>query len=94
MEHLTSIALRIDRQALRYRNILNLVGWTCFVVVTADYAGFINLPPFLAIPFWLGVILNIFRWGIWEAMVKPRLQPRADQDGRQEPTSPDQSESR
>jgi hypothetical protein len=94
MEQLISIALRIDRQVLRYRTVLNLVGWTCFVVVTADYAGFINLPPFLTIPFWFGVILNIFRWGIWEAMVQPQIQVRAERDRSRDMISPDQRESR
>jgi len=88
-----AIAARIDRQALRFRTLSNVIGWACFVIITADYAGFIDLPPFLAIPLWLGVILNIFRWGIWEAMVKPHIPTRADLNVNQGSKLPDRNES-
>lgn len=93
MERFIAIAAQIDRQALRFRTLLSVVGWVSFIMITADYAGFINLPPFLSIPLWLGAILSILRWGIWEAMVKPQILARVELNEIQEPSLPDRSES-
>lgn len=79
MGSILDIAMRIDRQALRFRSALNVVSWACFAIITADYARFIDLPPLLTIPLWLAVLLNIFRWVIWEGMIKPQNQTMAEQ---------------
>lgn len=79
MEGLLTIVERIDHQALRFRSALNVLGWICFGIITADYAGFINLPALVIIPLWLGVLFNVFRWAKWEGMIKPHVQRLAEQ---------------
>jgi hypothetical protein len=66
--------VRLSRWANRHSRAFNVVGWTCFAVVSADYARFINLPTIVTLPFWAGVVLNVLRWGVWEGMVKPRIE--------------------
>lgn len=59
--------------------MLSIIGWACFILITADYAGFITLPTLVALPLWLGVILNLFRWAVWEGMIKPRINAHLEQ---------------
>jgi hypothetical protein len=89
MEGLLSIVPRIDLEASRYRSALNVLGWVCFGIITADYARFINLPALVIIPLWLGVLINIFRWAIWEGMVKPHVRRLAEHEETLESSLPD-----
>lgn len=54
--------------------LVSIVGWVCFAVVCANYAGLIKLPTLVAVPLWAGVIANFLRWGIWEALLKPKVE--------------------
>jgi hypothetical protein len=63
--------VRLNRWFARHRDVLNIVGWISFAVVCADYARFIHLPEIAKVPFWLGVIFNVLRWGVWEGIARP-----------------------
>ncbi len=69
-------AAKANGWAIEHRRLVSAVSWTCFALVCADYARFIDLPTFLLVPFWAGVVLNVLRWAVWEGMVKPRLAAR------------------
>lgn len=83
-----TIASSVDRQAHRFRRVLNVVGIVSFVLITADYARFIDLPAVVVVPLWLGVLLNMLRWAIWEGMVKPWIQKSSQRDSRLGGTTP------
>ena len=89
MEGLLNIVTLIDHQAHRFRSVLNVLGWVCFGIITADYARFINLPALVIIPLWLGILINIFRWAIWEGMVKPHVRGLAEHKETLESSLPD-----
>lgn len=84
MKPLFMLAEHFDRQVHRFRTALNVVGWVCFALITANYARFIDLPALITIPLWLGVLLNVFRWAIWEGMLRPKFQTSAEQQARVE----------
>jgi hypothetical protein len=73
---LMDAATRVNRWLAAHRRLVSAVGWTCFALVCADYARFVDLPTILLVPFWAGVVLNLLRWAVWEGMVKPRLDAR------------------
>jgi hypothetical protein len=70
---LMETAAKVNGWMVANRRLVSIVSWTCFALVCADYARFIDLPTVLLVPFWGGVILNVLRWAVWEGMVKPRL---------------------
>lgn len=88
MERLVAIASRIDRTLNRHSTVLKGVGWICFALIAADYANFIDLPKLVTIPLWLAVLLNLFRWAIWEGMIKPGARTSADHGLIDDPTRP------
>lgn len=49
-----------------------------FALISADYAGFIDLPVLIQIPLWLGFLTNIARWALWEGLIKPKLTASSD----------------
>ncbi|MBA1372896.1 hypothetical protein [Sphingomonas ursincola] len=57
----------------RLKPAITLVGWVGFALVTADYAGFIDLPVLIQIPLWLAIVTSICRWALWEGLIKPKL---------------------
>lgn len=57
----------------RLKTAITLVGWLGFALVTADYAGFIDLPVLIQIPLWLAIVTSICRWALWEGLIKPKL---------------------
>jgi len=77
-----TIASSVDRQAHGFRRVLNVVGIVCFVLITADYARFIDLPAVVVVPLWLGVLLNMLRWAVWEGVVKPSIQKSSPKESR------------
>lgn len=91
MADLIAIFTRIDRQLLRFRSALNVAGWLCFGLITADYAGFIELPSLVTGPLWFGVLLNIFRWAIWEGMIKPQVEGLPGDEDAATSSLPDQT---
>lgn len=88
VKRLTTIVSRVDRQAHRFRRVLSGVGLVCFVLITADYARFIDLPAVVIVPLWLGVLLNMLRWAIWEGMIKPSLQLSSEKDSKLDGATP------
>lgn len=73
MKRLLELAARVDREVYRARHLLIIAGWLCFALVTADYAGFIALPTLVSVPLWLGIVVSLLRWALWEGVVKPRI---------------------
>ena len=73
------LAVRVNRWLAAHKRLVAIVTWTCFAVVCADYAGFVELPAILLVPFWAGVVLNVLRWAVWEGHVKPIVLARADE---------------
>jgi hypothetical protein len=73
---LMNAAVRMNRWLASHRRLATVVGWTCFALVCADYARFIDIPPILLVPFWAGVVLNVLRWTVWEGLVKPKVEAR------------------
>lgn len=57
----------------RLKPVITVMGWVGFALVTADYAGFIDLPVLVQIPLWLAIVASICRWALWEGLVKPKL---------------------
>lgn len=72
------LAALLDRQMQRVRAPLAFVGWLCFALISADYAGFISLPTLVTIPLWLGIAVNLLRWAVWEGVIKPRIDALGD----------------
>lgn len=81
---------RFDQQLLRFRATLNVVGWVSFALISADYARFIDLPTVVVIPLWCGVLFNLFRWALWEGMIKPRLPAATDRSAISDSSNPRQ----
>lgn len=79
------LAVRLNRWLADHKRLVVIVTWTCFGVVCADYARFIDLPTILVIPFWAGVVLNVLRWTIWEGLVKPKVQRRIAEEAAKPP---------
>lgn len=73
---LMNAAVCANRWLASHRRLTTVVGWTCFALVCADYARFMDLPPILLVPFWAGVVLNVLRWAVWEGLVKPKVEAR------------------
>lgn len=88
VKRIISIASSVGRQAHRFRRVVNVVGIVCFVLITADYARFIDIPAIVVVPLWLGVFLNMLRWAIWEGMVKPSIQKSSQKDSRLDGATP------
>ena len=81
---LIDVAVRVNRWLAAHKRLVSIVTWTSFAVVCADYARFIDLPTILVVPFWVGVVLNVLRWTVWEGTVKRKVQARikAEDDAR------------
>ncbi|GAA0653454.1 hypothetical protein GCM10009424_33700 [Sphingomonas ursincola] len=73
MERLVDHAMRLAVPIERLKPAITLVGWVGFALVTADYAGFIDLPVLIQIPLWLAIVTSICRWALWEGLIKPKL---------------------
>ncbi len=73
MDRLAEHASRLASHAERVKPALTVVGWIGFALVTADYAGFVDIPVIIAIPLWLGIAASICRWALWEGLLKPRI---------------------
>jgi hypothetical protein len=58
----------------RLKPVITVMGWIGFALVTADYAGFIDLPVLIQIPLWLAIVTSILRWALWEGLIKPRVK--------------------
>ena len=58
----------------RLKPVITVMGWLGFALVTADYAGFIDLPVLVYIPLWLAIVTSILRWALWEGLIKPRFK--------------------
>ena len=81
------LAVRANRWLAEYKRLVGIVTWICFAKVCADYARFIDLPAILVIPFWAGVVLSMFRWTVWEGLVRPKVQARAAEEESRRPSS-------
>jgi hypothetical protein len=84
---LMDLAVRIHARLAPWQRWLNAIAWVCVALVTADYARFIDLPVLFKIPLWAGIAFNFLRWGVWEGMVKPRLEAQATASAAAEPES-------
>lgn len=73
MERLVDHAVRLAVPIERLKPVITVTGWIGFALVTADYAGFIDLPVLVQIPLWIAIVASIFRWALWEGLIKPRL---------------------
>ncbi len=73
---LIDVAVRVNRWLAEHKRLVSIVTWTCFGIVCADYARFIDLPTIVVIPFWIGVIVNVLRWTLWQSMIKPLIDAR------------------
>lgn len=67
-------ALMLNGWLVRNNLLVSIIGWACFAVICANYAGFIKLPTLVAVPLWAGLIANFLRWGIWEGLLKPHVE--------------------
>lgn len=86
---LLASAARLERWASVHAGKLAAVGWVCFALVSADYAGFVDLPALVTIPLWAGVAANILRWMVYEGFLKPKLKGRAIAPERSRPDPSD-----
>ena len=74
MQRIYRLTMIVERQAQRFRTTLLVVGIACFAIITADHAKFIDLPTLAKLPLWIGIILNVLRWAIWEGMLKTSVR--------------------
>ncbi|MDC8754763.1 hypothetical protein OIK40_08930 [Erythrobacter sp. sf7] len=74
MKRKANMALYIFRQRSRFRTVFTTASVACFVLITADYAQFIDLPKIAKIPLWVGMLFSVFRWAICEGLIKPAHQ--------------------
>lgn len=65
-------------QIERLKPVITVMGWIGFVLVTADYAGFIDLPVLVYIPLWIAIVASICRWALWEGLIKPKVTESLD----------------
>ena len=73
MNRLLEQASRVAMHVERLKPAITLAGWIGFALVTADYAGFIDLPVLVYIPLWLAIVTSICRWALWEGLIKPKV---------------------
>lgn len=77
VEHAARLAVPIER----LKPAITVMGWVGFALVSADYAGFIDLPVIVQIPLWLAIMTSICRWAVWEGLIKPKLAASRHQPG-------------
>lgn len=73
MDRIVEHASRVAVQVERLKPTITMMGWVGFALVSADYAGFIDLPVLVQIPLWLAIVTSLCRWALWEGLIKPRL---------------------
>lgn len=49
VKRIITLASSVDRQAHRFRRVLNVVGIVSFVLITAEYTRFIDLPAVVVV---------------------------------------------
>ena len=76
MDQLTRLYRWVDG----HKKIVEIAGIFCFAAISAQWAGFIDIPYLLQIPFWVGVFAGVLRWTLWESAIKPTLRERAGLD--------------
>jgi len=79
MNRLLEQAARVAVHGERLKPAITLAGWIGFALVTADYAGFIDLPVLIYIPLWLAIVTSICRWALWEGLIKPKVIAPSDE---------------
>lgn len=62
----------VDQLIRRNGRKVAAVQWACFVITCASYAGFIRLPE-LSIPAFVGLVLTLFRYAVWESWLRQRV---------------------
>lgn len=67
---------RVDDWLHANRRLVAGVSAVAFVLSCAHYAGFVHLPELLHLPARFAWLLPALRYGVWEAVVTPRLQQR------------------
>lgn len=78
-----TVQQRIYAFAARHQTAFNVVGWSCFALICADYARFIALPDFITLPAAAGGILMGARYLLWNGVIKPRFEgAKAEENGR------------
>jgi hypothetical protein len=78
---LIDAAVRANRWLAAHQRLVSFITWTSFGIVCADYARFIDLPTIIVVPFWIGVILNMLRWTLWQSWIKPIVDARTAEPG-------------
>lgn len=68
-------------QIERLKPVITVMGWIGFALVTADYAGFIDLPVLVYIPLWIAIVASICRWALWEGLIKQKVAASRDKPG-------------
>jgi hypothetical protein len=73
---LIEASVKVGRWMERYRVLVAVVMWTAFGLVSADYAGFIDLPTFILLPVAATGLLTGLRYMLWEGFLRPRVIKR------------------
>lgn len=76
---LFALAVRVNRWIAAHKWVVRILTGLCFAAISADYAGFIDLPTIVVVPFWIGVIFNMLRWTLWRSRIKPLIDARMAQ---------------
>lgn len=71
--------IRANQWAERHPRLLQGIGFTGIMLVSADYAGFIDLPVLVAIPAALSGILTGLRYALWDPWLKRELAARSSE---------------
>lgn len=74
VEQASGAAVHVER----LKPAITVMGWVGFALISADYAGFIDLPVLVQIPLWLALVTSICRWALWEGLIKPRVTAAID----------------
>jgi hypothetical protein len=91
---LMDMAVKVNLWAGRHKTLLGLLSVAALMLISADYAGFIELPTIVAVPVVIGGVLTAIRYALWEGWLKPEVEARSGQSGQMPDQAPTERQRR
>lgn len=60
----------------RNKRIVDFAGFAVMALISASYAGFLDIPGWLQVPLWLTLAVSVLRWTLWPH-IAPKVRERA-----------------
>lgn len=71
-----NLLVAVDDWFHAHRRLVGTISIAAFALSCAEYAGFIALPKLLEIPARFAWAFPALKYGVWDALVTPRLAQR------------------